>query len=144
MQGACQRKLEVGKLAEGGRCTYRVLVTTSDQRGAGTDANVVMTLFGSKGDSGERKLDSSSNDFERGKISHDNSGFASAWHLAKVEVVNTNTGEQAVFPYHNWLDKEHGLSVLLTPDRDGDGKGDALVDADLTDYTVTTYTSDIR
>ncbi|KAJ9526209.1 hypothetical protein QJQ45_009677 [Haematococcus lacustris] len=162
LKGACQRKLEVGKLAEGGRCTYRVLVTTSDQRGAGTDANVVMTLFGSKGDSGERKLDSSSNDFERGKtdtfffecpdvgaftslrISHDNSGFASAWHLAKVEVVNTNTGEQAVFPYHNWLDKEHGLSVLLTPDRDGDGKGDALVDADLTDYTVTTYTSDIR
>ncbi len=26
-----------------------------------------------------------------------------------------------------WIDKEHGLSQLLTPDRDGDGKGDALV-----------------
>ncbi len=28
-------------------------------------------------------------------------GFGSAWHLAKIEVVNTNTGEQAVFPYNN-------------------------------------------
>ncbi len=28
------------------------------------------------------------------RIGHDNSGFGPAWHLAKVEVVNTNTGEQ--------------------------------------------------
>lgn len=45
-----------------------MLVTTSDLRGAGTDANVTMTLFGDKGDSGDRKLDSSQNDFERGKV----------------------------------------------------------------------------
>ncbi len=40
---------------------------------------------------------------------------------------------QAVFPYNNWIDKEHGLTQLLTPDRDGDGKGDALVNASMTD-----------
>ena len=40
-----------------------------DVRGAGTDANVTMTLMGDKGDTGERKLDSSANDFERGKVS---------------------------------------------------------------------------
>ncbi len=37
-------------------------------RGAGTDANVTMVLTGEKGDTGERKLDSSANDFERGKV----------------------------------------------------------------------------
>ncbi len=78
------------------------------------------------------------------RIGHNNKGFGAAWHLAKVEVVNTNTGEQAVFPYHNWIDKEHGLSQLLTPDRDGDGKGDALVGGPIVEYTITTYTSDIR
>jgi hypothetical protein len=54
----------------------------------------------------------SANDFERGKsdtfffeapdlgrltslrIGHDNSGFGPAWRLARVEAVNTNTGEQ--------------------------------------------------
>lgn len=28
------------------------------------------------------------------RIGHDDSGFGSAWHLAKIEVINTNTGEQ--------------------------------------------------
>lgn len=51
---------------------------------------------------------------------------------------------QAVFPFHNWIDKEHGLSVVLTPDRDGDGKGDALIAANMTEYTITVYTSDMR
>ncbi|KAG2499991.1 hypothetical protein HYH03_002273 [Edaphochlamys debaryana] len=162
LKGACERKLEPGKVPENGICTYRVVVTTSDIRGAGTDADVTMQLFGDKGDTGERKLDNSTNNFERNqvdtfflqapdvgvfqslRIGHNNSGFGAAWHLAKVEVVNTNTGEQAVFPFHNWIDKEHGLSHLLTPDRDGDGKGDALVGGPIVEYTITTYTSDIR
>lgn len=117
------------------------------------------------------------------RIGHDNFGFGSAWHLLKVEVANTSTGEQvrwqtqnyrhsccslgcslashwqpgpeppasphtpdlqAVFPFSNWIDKEHGLSVLLTPDRDGDGKGDALVGTNFADYVITTFTSDVR
>uniref|UniRef100_A0A7S3VHN2 PLAT domain-containing protein n=1 Tax=Dunaliella tertiolecta TaxID=3047 RepID=A0A7S3VHN2_DUNTE len=162
LKGACERKLEVGKVPASGKCTYRVTVTTSDTRGAGTDANVKMQLFGEKGNTGERKLDSSANDFERGKVdtffveavdvgymhkltmSHDNSGFGSSWHLAKVEVVNMVTGERAVFPYNNWLDKEHGLSVDLTPDRTGDGKGDGYFGQNLTEHTITVYTSDVR
>lgn len=39
---------------------------TGDIRGAGTDANVFIQLFGKNGDTGERKLETSSNDFERG------------------------------------------------------------------------------
>ena len=54
-------------------------------------------------------------------------------------------GEAVVFPHHNWLDKEHGLSALLYPDRDGDGKGDSSASAGaLVEYVVTVQTSDIR
>ena len=44
-------------------------VFTSDIRGAGTDANVTIILFGSNGiDTGKVKLDSNKNDFERGQV----------------------------------------------------------------------------
>lgn len=56
LKGAAEVRLAPGKVPEGGPCTYRVVVTTSDLRGAGTDANVTMQLFGAKGDTGERKL----------------------------------------------------------------------------------------
>lgn len=62
----------------------------------------------------------------------------------QVEVVNTNSGEAAVFPWHNWLDTKLGISQLLTPDRDGDGKGDELVGGPIVEYTVKTITSDLR
>lgn len=51
---------------------------------------------------------------------------------------------QCVFPFNNWIDKEHGLSVLLTPDRDGDGVGDALEGGPIVEFTATVYTSDMR
>jgi len=46
---------------------YLVHTFTGDKRGAGTDANVVITIFGEEGDSGEKKLDNARNNFERGK-----------------------------------------------------------------------------
>ena len=46
---------------------YLVHTYTGDKRGAGTDANVVITIFGKEGDSGEKKLDNARNNFERGK-----------------------------------------------------------------------------
>lgn len=46
---------------------YLVHTYTGDKRGAGTDANVVITIFGEEGDSGEKKLDNARNNFERGK-----------------------------------------------------------------------------
>jgi len=36
--------------------SYKIIVKTSDERGAGTDANVFVTLFGENGDSGEIHL----------------------------------------------------------------------------------------
>lgn len=52
--------------------TYTVTVTTGDVYGAGTDANVFITLYGDMGDTGERKLSKSenSNKFERGSVRH--------------------------------------------------------------------------
>ena len=50
---------------------YRVHVFTGDVKGAGTDANVFLTLFGQYGDSGERQLSKSethTDKFERGKV----------------------------------------------------------------------------
>ncbi len=45
---------------------YKVMVYTADKRGAGTDANVSINVFGSQGNSGERKLDNNKNNFEKG------------------------------------------------------------------------------
>ena len=51
---------------------YAVSVFTGKRRGAGTDANVFMEIFGEQGDTGERPLQESKtnmNKFERGKAS---------------------------------------------------------------------------
>ncbi len=74
--------------------------------GAGTDANVYLTISGEYGDSGERQLKESNNmnKFERNlednfivkaielgrirkmKIRHDNKGGGAAWFLDHVEI----------------------------------------------------------
>jgi hypothetical protein len=89
-----------------GAVLYRVMVKTGTIRGAGTDANVYLTLFGEKGDSGKRLLDNSSNNFERGKtdefgiecfdigalksaiIEHDNTGIGPGWFLDEVKKIS--------------------------------------------------------
>lgn len=51
---------------------YSVSVRTGDMYGAGTDANVFLTIYGDLGDTGERKLaksEKNKNKFERGAVS---------------------------------------------------------------------------
>lgn len=51
---------------------YTVEVYTGNEKNCGTDANVFITLFGDKGDSGERALresETNRNKFERNKVS---------------------------------------------------------------------------
>lgn len=53
--------------------TYKVSVMTGDVYGAGTDANVYLTIYGDQGDTGERKLrksETNGNKFERGSVSN--------------------------------------------------------------------------
>lgn len=79
-------------------------------------------------------------------LRHDNWGLGAAWKLDRVEVTNTSdpSEEFVIFPCKRWLDKQHGLEAILTPDRDGDGQGDALEGGVEVEYHVAVHTSDIR
>ncbi|XP_031425771.2 lipoxygenase homology domain-containing protein 1 [Clupea harengus] len=106
---------------------YKVSVRTGDMYGAGTDANVFLTLYGDLGDTGERRLrksEGNSNKFERGavdkftieavdlglvfkvKIRHDNSMMGADWYLDQVEVVDMETDEVYMFLCERWLSKK--------------------------------------
>lgn len=91
----------VDKLLEN---VWNVAVHTSDIRGAGTDANVFMVLYGDKGKSEEIPLRNKTDNFERGNVDklkveikevgtpyklriwHDNSKMYADWHLEKVRL----------------------------------------------------------
>ena len=89
---------------------YTVAVTTSDEKKAGTDANVKLTIYGSLGDSGKRPLTQKWRDlFERGqtdnfeiscldlgeleriKLEHDNKMMRPDWKPQKVLITCNNT-----------------------------------------------------
>ncbi|CAG5986167.1 unnamed protein product [Menidia menidia] len=107
--------------------TYNVSVMTGDVNGAGTDANVFLTIYGDQGDTGERKLSKSetnSNKFERGsvdkftmeaidlgqvfkiKIRHDNSMMNADWYLDQVEILDVDTEEVFLFLCERWLSRK--------------------------------------
>lgn len=107
--------------------TYNITVYTGDVDGGGTDANVYITLYGSKGNSGEKLLDiSSHDDFERGrfdkytittndigdiqkiKVRHDDSDKNAGWFLDGVRVSCPQKNKQWNFPFYQWLAKDEG------------------------------------
>jgi hypothetical protein len=123
-------------LAAGDITTYRIVVVTGAMKDAGTDADVYITLFGTEGNSGERQLDNSGNDFERGhtdvysitmedigdlekiRIRHNNKHDKPGWFLDRVTVQNERTGTAWVFPCSRWLatDEDDGqIDRLLGP-----------------------------
>ncbi|XP_043570379.1 lipoxygenase homology domain-containing protein 1-like [Chiloscyllium plagiosum] len=106
---------------------YEIIVITGDVKGAGTDANVSITIYGTNGDSGSHRLKHKfRNLFERGntdrfilemldlgelhkvKIEHDNSNANAGWMLERVEITNTATGVTTIFPCGKWLDRKKG------------------------------------
>nr|XP_033789545.1 oxygen-regulated protein 1 isoform X2 [Geotrypetes seraphini] len=114
---------------------YLVKVYTGDLRGAGTDANVHITLFGSGSSSKEIQLTKSlehHDPFERGKvdtfkimancvgklerieIGHDGKGFGSGWFLERVEITDLSTDETYSFSCKRWLakDENDGSTVV--------------------------------
>ena len=102
---------------------YTLVAVTGSERGAGTDANVFVTIVGEDGDSGERALTTSENrnKFEKEqedtfqvqimdlgeiksiKVRHDGSGLKSGWFLDHIKLSATTLPEQLVFPCKRWL-----------------------------------------
>uniref|UniRef100_A0A8C6Y609 Lipoxygenase homology PLAT domains 1 n=1 Tax=Naja naja TaxID=35670 RepID=A0A8C6Y609_NAJNA len=113
--------------------SYKVSVFTGDIYGAGTDANVYLTIYGDLGDTGERKLrksETNTNKFERGqediftmeavdlgtiskiKIRHDNTLPRPDWYLEKVKILNDATDSVYLFECERWLSrKKEDLSI---------------------------------
>lgn len=114
--------LELGRAADDGKHLWTVETVTSNVRGAGTDANVSIVIFGDEGATEQVPLDNSSNNFERGRtdtfhfkargvgkavthiqLGHDGSGAGSAWHVASVRVQDNTAGVGASFPVNGWF-----------------------------------------
>jgi len=139
---------------------YKISVKTGDIRGAGTDANVFLQLFGKNGDTGERKLAESGSNFERGhtdicgleavdlgdlnkaRIGHDGSGFGSGWFLDNVVVSVESTGQQWVFNCGRWLDKgEDDGQTVRDLAAESDGKASEI---QVAKYKISVRTGDKR
>ncbi|KAJ9527245.1 hypothetical protein QJQ45_025481 [Haematococcus lacustris] len=138
----------------------QVVVKTSDVKGAGTDANVYLTLFGEQegkpANSGPQRLENNANNFERGmadifeleaavgelryiKIGHDNTGLGPSWHLQEVLVSSPGMPDKQ-FVANRWLATGEGdgqTYCVLYPDGEG-------TKPELHKYRVEVFTSDIR
>lgn len=139
----------------------QLLVRTADVKGGGTDAKVMMRMYGrQKGktvDSGAHKLESSDvRSFERGAtdkffiqcpdlaelsrivIATDNGGLFPAWSLSEIEVMDVARDTTVVFPCGAWFDGKRdpmSLQHTLLP---------ANQLASLAEYKINVYTTDLR
>ena len=101
---------------------YKIVVFTGQVKGAGTDANVTVVLYGDHGRSGPWRLDTRMHDdFERAqidtfyveaaflgelkaiKIGHDGAGGSSSWYLETVVVRDELNGGEWEFECRAWL-----------------------------------------
>jgi hypothetical protein len=116
------------------KVTYKVFVRTSDIAGAGTDANVWLSIRGQLRREEKLQLKKSLthlDKFERGQedvfefalaplgalesvmIGHDNATgllnpTGAAWHLDCIEILDENSGKRFSFPCKQWLAKDKG------------------------------------
>ncbi|KFP75955.1 Lipoxygenase homology domain-containing protein 1, partial [Acanthisitta chloris] len=142
--------------------TYTVKVKTGDKKNAGTDANIFITLYGSKDDTGIVSLKASKinkNKFERGKvdeftvesvdigdlkkikIGHDNKGNSTGWFLEWVEIDAPSLGQCLKFPCGRWLDKledDGAIERIIFP-----AELQTTEYIPFVPYEITVYTSDI-
>lgn len=127
--GLVERRLAAGD-AMGKITNYTFKITTSDIRGAGTDADVHVALHGDLGDTPSTLLPSRPEHFERmqtdefnlqlpsvGKIrtltiGHNNKGPGPDWHLQMVEVYDEDAEKTYYFPCNKWLGLGVGDNLL--------------------------------
>jgi hypothetical protein len=116
-----------------------------------------ITIFGEKGDTGERQLDNAADNFERGKvdtfgiesielgdikkirIGHDGSGFGAGWFCDWIVIYNEKTTQEWKFPLGKWFasNEDDGLIVREIEPSGGKVSGRVL-------YKVETITGDRR
>nr|XP_020861601.1 lipoxygenase homology domain-containing protein 1 isoform X5 [Phascolarctos cinereus] len=107
---------------------YEIHVYTGSKLGAETDANVLINLIGTRGDSGKRRLHQSKNNqvkFQQAQvdifviravslgelkkvlISHDGTGPGNGWFLEKIIVKfkEEEEDQEVLFPCERWLDE---------------------------------------
>uniref|UniRef100_A0A4X2KD29 Oxygen-regulated protein 1 n=1 Tax=Vombatus ursinus TaxID=29139 RepID=A0A4X2KD29_VOMUR len=107
---------------------YEIHVYTGSKLGAETDANVLINLIGTRGDSGKRKLHQSKNnkvkfqqaqvdifvvravslgDLKKVLISHDGAGPGNGWFLEKIIIKfkEEEEDQEVLFPCERWLDE---------------------------------------
>ncbi|CAF1135774.1 unnamed protein product [Rotaria sordida] len=103
---------------------YKITIYTGNQRDAGTDADVFITLYGNLGKTDAIMLDNKNNNFEAGKkdeftiecptigelnkilIEHNNQDFASNWFLDRILIEDINTYHIYEFLCNRWLAKD--------------------------------------
>nr|XP_040124039.1 oxygen-regulated protein 1 [Ictidomys tridecemlineatus] len=107
---------------------YEIHIHTGTKPGAETESNVFINLFGTRGDSGNRKLhqsQSNKTNFQRGQvdifsitavslgqlkkclISHDGMGPGNGWFLKSIVVKSEEEdgSQEVLFPCNRWLDE---------------------------------------
>ncbi|XP_076420081.1 oxygen-regulated protein 1 isoform X5 [Peromyscus maniculatus bairdii] len=104
---------------------YEVYITTGELWNAGTVANVYLSVYGEKGDTGSRKLSRSKSAlmFLRGQIDtffleavnlgnlckivigHDGLGPGNGWFLEDIVIRDPTTNNEYAFFCHRWLDE---------------------------------------
>ncbi|XP_061879941.1 lipoxygenase homology domain-containing protein 1-like [Entelurus aequoreus] len=144
---------------------YEVVTITGDERGAGTDANVFVTLFGEFGITPKVHLASNTEKrsrtaFERAKtdvfrirthnvgplkkirIEHDNTGLNPSWFLDRVVVTDVIRPHlRYYYACNNWLSKVEGDNLFV---RDLLGSLDAMDMPKYNKYMVSVFTADIK
>ena len=104
---------------------YTIKFYTGDVAAGGTDANVFMIIYGTRGETKPIQLNEliARNAFEAGnvdyvklahenlgsikkvKIWHDEKWLGDGWFLNKISIKNESSGVEVTFPYYSWLDK---------------------------------------
>ncbi|MEW5311148.1 MAG: hypothetical protein WDW38_002887 [Sanguina aurantia] len=116
------------------KVSWKMVVTTANKSGAGTDADVFVELRGELGGYGPHTLLAQPGDFERSRsdsfslstpelgvltqltVGHNNKGVGAAWCLDRVDLQNMHTGDRYGFDFKSaWLDSKHGLSKSVAP-----------------------------
>ncbi|CAL8344476.1 unnamed protein product [Lota lota] len=138
---------------------WTLWIWTSDVKGAGTDAQVFLQIYGEFGKSDEMRMENNSDSFEQGQVDkfmiempdigqlrklriwHEKRHPFAGWHLAKVTLQKTLTKEKYSFDCGRWLDINEDDNEII---REIPATGDLIPEPlPLIKYLVTICTGNI-